>query len=84
VSSTWRIAQFWGLVPQREEAPAPAPRAEAAASRKAPKAKPAAARKRRATARAKLLPGFDPGLGLRLALAPMAAFRRMLRGRRRR
>ncbi|MDB5369658.1 MAG: Esterase, depolymerase family [Roseomonas sp.] len=84
VSSTWRIAQFWGLVPQREEAPAPAPRAEAAATRKAPKAKPAAARKRRATARAKLLPGFDPGLGLRLALAPMAAFRRMLRGRRRR
>jgi poly(3-hydroxybutyrate) depolymerase len=75
ISSTWRIAQSWGLVPQREDAPPPSPRAP-----KPRVAKPAAKRK---PARAPRRAAFDPGFGLRLAMAPLASFRRMLRGRKR-
>lgn len=72
ISSTWRIAQSWGLAPLREAAAAPAPGA--------PKAKkPAAPRKPRKPRRSAL--GFDPGFGLRLAMGPIASLGRLLRRR---
>jgi len=75
ISSTWRIAQSWGLAPARQDAPPPAPRlVRPWASKPPPQRQPARKPKRG---------GYDPGFGLRLAMAPLASLGRMLRGRKR-
>jgi poly(3-hydroxybutyrate) depolymerase len=86
ISSTWRIAQSWGLAPQREDAPLVAAKPRAAPRPKvavAPKAAVPAKRKAARKPRRVAGFGFDPGFGLRLAMAPMASLRRMLGGRKR-
>lgn len=79
VSSTWRIAQFWGLVSQDGQRPLRQP----APATPAKPAKPArrAPRHRTPAAAAPLL--FDPGAGLKLAMATLRGMLRPARRRRR-
>jgi feruloyl esterase len=84
VSSTWRIAQFCGLVPLRDGLAPKVRGAKAKPVRKIAAVMKTAVkqvRKRRLAPRPAALPSFDPGFGLRLAMAPMAALRRMLKGK---
>jgi poly(hydroxyalkanoate) depolymerase family esterase len=82
VPSTWRIAQFWGLLPQGQaRAPTPAPPPKPAKPPRPPRAKAVATPRRKKVPRAGAASLFDPAAGLRLA---MASLRGMLRPRKRR